>query len=170
LQESLVATPGIRHGYSNVGYALLAAVIEQVTGGAFQKYLKQNLFEPAGLNDTGFIGDQELIKNDRASKRLTNDSKEWTAADWYYYGWGYKGMGGVISTVLDLERWSRALRGDTILNEEMKKILFAPVLEDEACGWRIKFTSRKTRRAEHSGGVAGYGTHMVHFLDEKAHE
>ncbi len=168
LQEPLVAAHGTQHGYSNVGYALLAAVVEQVTDGTFQKYLKQNIFTSAGMNDTGFIGDRELIKSNHVSKRLTDDSKEWTAADWHYYGWGYKGMGGVVSTVLDLWCWSQVLRGDTILNEEMKKILFTPLLEDEACGWSIKSTSRKTRRAEHSGGVAGYGTHMAHFLDENS--
>jgi CubicO group peptidase (beta-lactamase class C family) len=168
LQEQLASEPGKQVGYSNAGYAILAAVIEEITGDSFQNYLKQNLFTPSRMNDTGFIGDENLIKTGRASKRLTEDSGEHTAVEWHHYGWGYKGMGGVVTTVLDLALWDKALRGNIILNDEMKKILFEPFVKNHACGWLINPTSRDTNKAEHSGGVAGYGIHMVHFLDEDA--
>jgi CubicO group peptidase (beta-lactamase class C family) len=49
--------PGERYRYANGGYSLLAAIIEEVSGMSFQSYLRDQLFLPAGMQHTGFIGE-----------------------------------------------------------------------------------------------------------------
>ncbi len=167
LAEPLGSEPGTKFEYCNAGYALLAAVVEEVTGGKFEEYCEKNLFGPAKLAETGFIGDRDLIKTGRASSRRTDEPGTFTAADWHW-GWGYRGMGGVVTTVFDLLRWDQALRGDKILGDKAKKELYTPALENYACGWTVEPTRRGTRKAHHSGGVAGYGINIVRYLEDDA--
>jgi CubicO group peptidase (beta-lactamase class C family) len=168
LAAPLVAAPGAAFSYSNVGYALLAAVVEEVTKGEFEDYVRRELFKPAGLVDTGFIGDKALIDSPRVSVRRADDAEPgWTAASWFY-GWGYRGMGGVVSTALDLERWDRALRGDKLLGAAARQKLYEPGLERYAYGWMIEPTERGTRKAHHAGGVRGYAVQVARWLEEDA--
>lgn len=158
------AEPGEEFAYSNIGYALLAALVEEVTGQSFEAYSHAKLFKPAGLKDTGFINEQQLDRT-RVSARVAKGHQDRTAADWHW-GWGYRGMGGVVSTVYDLWRWDRALRGDAILDKKTKAIYYQPLLQGYACGWLVGTTARGTRQVAHSGGVAGFACNYVRHLDD----
>ncbi len=121
LAKPLVEKPGRKWSYSNVGYALLAAVVETVTGDTFEAYCRKDLFAPAGLVDTGFVNDEERKDDPRATLRDCKDSRpEWTATSWFW-GWGYRGMGGVVTTANDLVRWDRALRGDKLWARQRRR-------------------------------------------------
>ena len=47
--------PGTREEYSNYGYTVLGAVIERVTGMSYPEYVREKIFEPAGMESTGFF-------------------------------------------------------------------------------------------------------------------
>ena len=164
MAESLDSKPGETYAYSNVGYALLAAIVEQVSKMTYEEYVEKYLFKPAGLKDTGFVGDKDLQETGRASVRKGRLRGK-TAADWHY-GWGYRGMGGVVTSVLDLLKWDQALRDDTILKEEARGALYKPYKNFYACGWQVDHTDRGTRRVHHSGGVEGYGTNVIRYLED----
>jgi hypothetical protein len=74
--------------------------------------------------------------------------------------------GAITSTVLDLYRWSQALDGTQALSEASKKRLFAPVLQNYACGWRV-FKTKIGAEAdssliqEHNGGIDGFSSFLV---------
>jgi CubicO group peptidase (beta-lactamase class C family) len=167
LEKPLVEEPGKKYSYSNVGYALLAAVVEETTGGTFEDYVRQELFARAGLEDTGFIGDERLVKSEHVTARRCSECRpEWSAARWMY-GWGYRGMGGVVTTALDLHLWDRALRGKEILGEPAKAKLYQPALETYACGWKVERDGHGLK-AHHSGGVMGYVCQVTRWLDTDA--
>ncbi len=44
--------PGTEKAYSNVGYALLGYLIQQITGTDFSKYMYEEIFHPLGMNDS----------------------------------------------------------------------------------------------------------------------
>ena len=152
--------------YCNVGYAMLAAVVEEASGMAYEDYVRKHLLKPAKMKDTGFINDRELIKKKRASVRKTSEPGSWTACQWHY-GWGYRGMGGVVTTVYDLLRWDEALRRDKILDKKSKALLYKPEQEGYAYGWRVSKTKRGGTKVEHSGSVAGFGCNFVRYLEEE---
>lgn len=166
LSPPLVRKPGEAFAYSNVGYALLAAVVEEVTGGPFETYCRKELFAPAGLRDTGFVRDPALVGSPRAARRACDDcAPTWTASDWFY-GWGYRGMGGVVSTADDLVRWDRALRTDAVLAAPARTKLFQPGLGGYACGWMVETTDRGTTKAHHAGGVRGFAVQVARWLED----
>lgn len=166
LASKLAAPPGRKFAYSNAGYALLAALVERVSGKSFEAFSREALFGPAGLVDTGFVGDRELGAG-RVSARLSPYRTDATATDWFW-SWGYRGMGGVVSTVHDLARWDRALRGDRLLDAAHRKLLYTPLRNGYACGWQVSTTPRGTTLVSHSGGVRGYRANLLRFLDEDA--
>jgi CubicO group peptidase (beta-lactamase class C family) len=167
LAEPLQSPPGERFAYCNAGYALLAAIVEVVSERSFEEYMANDIFARAGLESTGLIGDRTLIESGRDSVRLTDGPSDWTAANWHW-GWGYRGMGGVVTTVRDLLRWDRALRGDDILDDQAKRKLYAPGQGGYALGWIVATTPRGTTKVFHGGGVAGYACLYVRYLDEDA--
>jgi CubicO group peptidase (beta-lactamase class C family) len=165
LAEPLQSTPGEQFAYCNAGYALLAAVVEIVSGRSFEDYMVEEIFARAGLQSTGFIGDRKLIESGRDSARLMDESDVWTAANWHW-GWGYRGMGGVVTTVNDLLRWDRALRGDDLLDAEARRKLYVPRHGLYALGWSVQTTARDTTKVSHAGGVAGFACQYARYLDE----
>lgn len=167
MAKPLVTDPGVTYAYSNVGYALLGCIVEEASKTSFEKYCEKHLFKPAGMKDTGFIGDRDLIKSKRVSVRRDASGTDRTAADWNW-GWGYRGMGGVVTTVLDMHRWDQALRSDGVLDETTREIYYTPALNGYACGWNVATTERGTQRVSHTGGVKGYKTNYVRFLEDDA--
>ena len=163
MKSELVSEPGKKFAYCNVAYALLAALVEVSSGKSFEEYVKEKLFKPAGMGDSGFIKDRGLDAK-RAASRLADGDSSSSAVDWFY-GWGYRGMGGVVSTAPDLLKWDRALRGEKILDAKTKATLYAPAKEHYACGWFVEKTKHGTK-AHHSGGVAGFATWFTRYLDE----
>jgi CubicO group peptidase (beta-lactamase class C family) len=166
LSHALLSEPGEKFLYCNAAYAILAAIVEVASKQTFEEYCRKELFAPAGMKDTGFINDRELVKTGRATTRRMKDGQpNWTAANWMY-GWGYRGMGGVVSTAHDLLAWDRALRGTKVLGDAAKKKLYAPELERYACGWTVEPGDRGGTKVSHGGSVGGYHTMIARWLDD----
>jgi CubicO group peptidase (beta-lactamase class C family) len=51
----LTSTPGERYEYSNLGYSLLATIVERVTRGSFPEFMRKEIFEPLGLTRTAIF-------------------------------------------------------------------------------------------------------------------
>ena len=52
--SSLVFKPGEKFAYSNSGYILLGAIIEEVTGKSYEEVLHERILDPINMNDTGY--------------------------------------------------------------------------------------------------------------------
>ncbi len=163
LRPPLVSGLGEKWAYFNSGYALLAAIVEVASGQSFEDYSRERLFRPAGMADTGFIQDKALEGKPVTARR--GQGMPGTAVDWHW-SWGYRGMGGVVTTVGDLLKWDRALHGDKVLDKAAKEKLYRPEKSGYACGWMVETTPRGTTKVHHGGGVAGYRCQYARFLEE----
>lgn len=113
--------PGTRWGYSNEGYGVLAAVIEQVSGESFADYLKRHVFAPAGMTETVMEGGVDQIVPFRAVGYRPREDDPLgilpPRANWSFIGEGRMGgAGGGYSTVSDLARFGRALRAGKLVS------------------------------------------------------
>jgi CubicO group peptidase (beta-lactamase class C family) len=50
----LAFEPGQRFQYSNAGFVVLGAIVERVSGQNYYDYVREHIFRPAGMKDTGF--------------------------------------------------------------------------------------------------------------------
>lgn len=112
---SLEFKPNTKYNYSNSNYFLLAYIIEQVSGKAYQQYLKENIFEPAGLNSTFYESPTDIILN-RANGYSFSEGKYWNT-DFISMSLVY-GAGALRSTVSDLYKWHKALYEGKLLKKE----------------------------------------------------
>ena len=54
------APPGETFQYSCLGYITLAAIIERVTGESIARFAGRHIFEPLGMESTGYVPDAEM--------------------------------------------------------------------------------------------------------------
>jgi CubicO group peptidase (beta-lactamase class C family) len=156
LDQKLAFAPGTRSQYSNSGYTLLAAVIEEASGQEWTKYVREHLFAPAGMKDTGFFGDQ-LWEHERVAIGFGKKTHGDNAPDAWPLTWSTLGNGGIVSTVEDLYRWCRALEGDAVLDAKRRAKLFdaqvkLPQGGAEGYGWMVGRTSAGEAEYEVAGG------------------
>lgn len=163
LASDLLYPPGTRFEYSDTGYDLLAALVEAVTGEAYSDALADRVLDPAGLTATGYIGtvDPAGVADSYASPlgspwydRREGPSK----AAWYN-----RGSGGLVSTVADLQRLSRGLRGGELLDPTtVSRMMTAHVEVGDGLGYGYGWYVRGTppRSVFHGGDIAGYKAHL----------
>lgn len=169
LSRPMTSKPGEKHDYSNSGYALLAAIIEIVSGMTFEEFTAEFVFKPAGMKSATMIGCPDLDlsrvpKIDRG-KGFTDRPKDFSFAYGNKLNWGYRGCGGVVASTHDMFLWDRALRDPKFLTKAMLDELYRPALENYALGWEVRKAPGGIR-VEHSGGVLGVVTYYMRHLEE----
>jgi CubicO group peptidase (beta-lactamase class C family) len=188
LNVELSAIPGDKYSYSNVGYSLLALVIEKVTGDNYEKYIRDNLLIPSGLEETGYTS---ITRN---SKRLaisygrdpnafqrffsiTATSEPVGHSLQHQYDdpgprWYMEGAGGFLSTIDDMYKWYLALRSGYILNKESWTKIFTPHIAENkrgtshyGYGWALDKDKDGNSRVSHDGSN-GYTYAVFKYLPE----
>jgi CubicO group peptidase (beta-lactamase class C family) len=125
--------PGTDMAYSNSGYTLLAALIEQLTGD-YRSFVNKRVFEPLGMERSGFYGEPLWADGNVAVGRGADEYAGNNPARWPAPSWALMGNGGLVSTLDDLLRFAHALDSDS---------LFQPA------------TRAGYRRAQSAGSIAG---------------
>jgi CubicO group peptidase (beta-lactamase class C family) len=71
--SKLLFEPGDRSEYTNIGYMVLGAVIEEITGETYEDYIRQNILQPLGMNQTDFFY-SEAMENEAAGSHPVNNT------------------------------------------------------------------------------------------------
>ncbi|MCM3129170.1 serine hydrolase [Paenibacillus provencensis] len=155
--KKLMAEPGAEYRYSNNGYILLAAILEEISGKEYGAYLQEHFFKPIGMKDTG-----TATPSTKTIKGYTNQSGTWAEASYYV---SQSGTGTLYSTVDDLLKWDQALRGDKVLSEEIQETMYSPYSDQNyGYGWIVSETEEGTI-VFHNGSGTGYSTGISRNLD-----
>ncbi len=159
MEQELAFAPGTRYRYSNAGFSLLGAVIEQLTGSSWESYVRERLLLPVGMFETGYIlpqwGEGQMAQGYRDGERWGTVLGRPLADDGPY--WVLRANGGVHSTVLDMLRWGQALLDGRPLSAESMEILWSPHFDegggDSFYGYGWVVTEMGGRRViTHNGG------------------
>jgi len=170
----LLFEPGTNYNYSNAGFFLQAAIIEKVTGIAYQDFIQTNIFYKAGMKNSYFINGDSIVANrsqgyTRRKGRLVRFSLEDAiqAIDG-------NGFGGIIATVEDEMKFCKALSANKILKKETFEQMIKPTLMKNGSpvdppgrssiglGWFVRDYNGK-RCLSHSGHT---GTQVIYFPDQ----
>jgi CubicO group peptidase (beta-lactamase class C family) len=169
-QDSTYFPPGTQFRYSNTAYALLSQIVECVSGMPFARFLKENIFDPLGMDAT--LAHEEGISTviHRAygySKRDSTKVPGFARTDQSSTS-AVLGDGGIYSSVEDLLKWDQALYTDELVSRETLNEAFTPnVLPDGknsgyGFGWYID-EYRGLRRIHHEGSTVGFRTEILRF-------
>lgn len=174
--STLKFTPGTSYSYSNIGYSLLAMIVEKASGQDYEAYLYENLWKPAQMEMTGYTRpafDTNLIatgyfENNSPWGKPTDQEWDQTAPYWHL-----KGNGGILSTIEDLYRWHKVLDTEMVLSKDAKQKLYHPALRPQeketsyyAYGWFVNKTDRNTTQVSHNGTNRILYAEFRRFIDE----
>jgi CubicO group peptidase (beta-lactamase class C family) len=176
-QTTTKFVPGTKWEYSNSGYAVLAMVVEKVSGQGFGQFLQERIFGPLKMQGT--------IAYERGKNEVPHRAYGHTRKD---AGWGETdqsptsavlGDGGIYSSLDDLAKWDEALRHHKLLSEvEMRPALtpaklpsgggagFRGKRAEYGFGWFLDSYNGHARRW-HFGETVGFRTVIQRFVNDK---
>jgi serine beta-lactamase-like protein LACTB len=168
--DELQFKPGEKYQYSSYGYNILAAVVEKASGKSFRAYLKEKIFQPAGMADADLEFLEELVKT--RTIQYVSFRGDFRPAPTVDLSCKWAG-GGMAGTAEDLVRFCMALNERKLLSAHSCEQMYrAGVLNDGShteygLGWRLKKDSAGRRWVGHSGGATGGTTHFLHNPENK---
>lgn len=124
--QDLLFEPGSERAYSNSGYTLLAAIVEEVSGTGFETFVRRELLDPHGLDRIGFHGDGRWEDDAVAHGRNGLAYGDNAPSSWPSTTWALMGAGGMVASAADMERWIGALRGGDVLGPEALALAYRP--------------------------------------------
>lgn len=173
--QPLQFAPGSRFNYSNSNYVLLTAIIEKVSQQSYADFLQQHIFQPLGMQHTGYDNAKTLVPNRVSGYEQT--AQGFRNADVVSMT-RPQGAGALRSTVDDLNRWDLALYGDALVPQKLAQQAFVqhPATEGPnkgqplpyGYGWMMADLAGQTSQ-EHSGGIEGFSSYVIRIPAQKVY-
>jgi len=154
-------SPGAKFKYSSSGYILLGYIIEKVSGISYQDFVKNHIFKPLKMDDSGFVESGKVIKRMAHGYNVV-DGKIVKAA--YRNISNGHASGALYSTVDDLYLWDRALYTDGLIGFDSLKKMFTPYTQHYGYGWGIVELFGYTM-VGHNGDTEGFKSNISRFPD-----
>lgn len=166
---NLQFVPGTKFDYSNSGYFLLGAVLEQVSGKSYEYLLQQRIFDPLGMNNSGYTHTETVIPHRAAGYERT--SAGFQNARFYDMSIPFA-AGAMYSTVGDLFLWDQALYTEKLLPAKLRDLMFKPNLEDYGYGWVMLIPKTGTPYAGesipmHGGAIFGFQSVIQRLIQHR---
>ncbi len=158
---------GKHFSYCNTNFALLALVVEKVTGHSFPDFLKETFFTPLQMNDTYVFS---LKDSARAMQSFQVNGRPFR----FEFLDAVYGDKNVYSTVRDMLKWDQALYSGQLFKQSTLDSAFAGYSFEKAgsrnygLGWRMTFIDNGKKILYHNGWWHGNNNVFIRLLDEKA--
>lgn len=155
------SAPGTRFDYSNLGYMILADVIEKLSGARLQDFMNDAIFLPLGMRSSLFTDPVPLHQSGELAKGYGSGAGKFVYQKIDTIRRRLLGSGGLLTTAEDLSRFTRAVEEKTLLSSDSWREAFTPsqpsviAHEPYGLGWTLPSSSTK----EHMGG--GFGAYTL---------
>ena len=170
MADSLYFPMGTKYKYSNTGYAVLALIVEQVSGKPFAQFLKDNIFKPLKMKTTVAFEEGKSTVVNRAYGHSFENNK-WMETDQSLTS-AVLGDGGIYTNVLDYTKWVKALFSYQLIDQEQqqrawsKTILDNGTIIDYGYGWHVE-TFENIIHPFHDGSSIGFRNSTGLFPEQK---
>jgi CubicO group peptidase (beta-lactamase class C family) len=167
-QKELNFTPGSEWLYSNSGFTLLAVIVQNLTGKTLRQFCEERLFKPLGMRSTHFHDDHTFIVPGRAYSYSPAGENLFKNAVLSY---ATVGATSLFTTVEDLALWDQEFyEGKVVGMPVIEQMHEEGILNDGkktryALGLMVD-TYNGLKTVEHSGGDAGFRSHLVRFPEQ----
>jgi CubicO group peptidase (beta-lactamase class C family) len=155
--------PGEKMSYSNSGYILLGYVIEKITGASYEQFVRDNIFTPLAMKDSGYDSNSAIIER-RAAGYSPSPSGPINAG--YVHMSIPHAAGALYSTTEDLLRWEQGLFGGKVVSAASLKKMTTPFKNNYALGVVVQTADGRTV-ISHGGGIEGFNTFLAYYPDDK---
>lgn len=158
-QDSTYFYPGTKHRYSNSGYAILALLVERLSGLTFPEFLNEKIFIPLKMDNTiAYVNGINTVPNRSFGYAKTDSGfvfsdQSLTSA--------ILGDGGIYSSTIDLLKWDKEVESPTLIPEAKFQRSFEKGINlneetfDYGFGWRLD-PYKNYKRNYHTGSTCGF--------------
>jgi len=156
--------PGSKFNYSNSGYFLLGYLIDKISGETYPQFVKENIFTPLGMMDSGYDVNAQVLMHRAAGYTPTAKGE--------IENTGYIDMtipysaGALYSTTHDLLKWERGLYSGKVLQAGSLKKMTTPFKSNYGFGLFIS-TADGHKKIDHGGGIEGFNTELAYYPDDQ---
>ena len=153
--------------YNNFNYAILALIIEKITGKTYPEAMKEMVFAPLKMKNT-FVFEEKHINS--ASQSFYQRSSKLYPLDQYDLIYGDK---NIYTTPRDLFNFSKALFSKDFLPRELMEKVFEPYSNEKkgvnnyGLGFRLKIFDEGKKLTYHNGWWHGSNTVFIHLRESK---
>jgi CubicO group peptidase (beta-lactamase class C family) len=154
--------PGEQWAYSNLGYLVLGYLLERVSGQTYADFVRENIFKPLGMNDSGSDSNVAIVPH-RASgywpgaNGIENAERTNLSAA--------LSSGGLYSTTEDMLRWEEGLFGGKLLTPASLRKMTTPFKHDYACGLYVHRVNGRLV-IDYDGNNIGFNAEMAYYPEE----
>ena len=166
--DDLKFEPGTDYQYTTYGYTILGAIVEAASGQRFGEYMREHVWDPAGMASTRLEIKGEIVQN-RASGYSLDRAGKLNNAKYTDLSVKYPG-GGILSTVGDLVRFAHAFdTGKLVSAQTRDAMLVAGEVNGENTNYGLGLGVSESEELgpafSHSGGQAGTTTLLIFFRE-----
>jgi CubicO group peptidase (beta-lactamase class C family) len=155
--------PGEQWAYTNLGYIVLGYLLERISGQTYEEFVRENIFKPLGMNDSGLMSFVSIIP--RRASGYWPGSNGIENVDRPDPRIGFS-SGSLYSTTEDLLRWEEALFGGRVLSPASLHKMTTPFKSDYACGLHVNRVNGRLM-IEHDGNNIGFNSDMAYYPEDR---
>ena len=161
---------GQKFEYSNSGYLLLGVIIRTVTGKFHADYIRENIFEPLGMNTARILTDADIDPNRVTGYRLKNGrivDQEWVSPTF-----NQTADGVFYLSLNDFLAWESGVRARALLKPESWSQIFTPVVLNNGkthpygFAWEITQKGGQTVHG-HDGSFRGFEAILTRYIERE---
>lgn len=125
IDKPMMYPAGEKFQYNNTGYVVLGLIIESVTKRPFDTYLAEKVFEPCGMENTGYY-ELDRLPGNCANAYIYDEERGGYYTNIYSVDVKGTGAGGAFTTVLDIEKFWQGLAGGKLISRPMFDEMISP--------------------------------------------
>lgn len=148
--QELEFEPDSKLEYRNTNYILLSDVVEQVSGMSYNDFVRENIFTPLGMSDSGFAS--EVTDSPFYSQHLTLD----TLHGGYVEATVARGAGDIVTTAPDMEKWMTGLSCGKLVSKESYAEMTTNYSNDNAYAYGYALQGAYSSGWSHTGRIGTY--------------
>ena len=169
--DPLVAKPGTKFHYSTYGYTVLGCVLEGAASEKYVDYVKEKVFEPAGMAETQADNFFAVVQH---RTRWYHKDKSGVVQNAGVLDSSYKiPGGGLISSADDMARFEIAIMTNKLLKPTTRDLMWTPqkAVDGSQNGYALGWGTQKKyglALVEHTGGQQGTSTSIILVAERRA--
>ena len=161
--KELNFAPGTAYEYMNPTFQLMFTIIEKCSGQSFDDFMRERIFQPAGMDKTTYFEEGKEIACMAHGYSPNNDGgfseDDYGEASFF----ATKADGGIYTSVEEFAQWEKALRNNSIISESMKEEAHSAKIQipeipytGYGYGWFIEEKPGFPKKVYHTGNNGGF--------------
>ncbi len=164
-KEGFIFEPGEALIYNNSAYFILGLIIEQVSGKTYEEYLKEQFFDPLGMDNTYYCSTSKVVKNKVYGYGFSPEGLR--QKTYLNHTWPYA-AGSLCSTKEDLFTWLHAIHNGEVFSEGEYQLMITPGSLNDGTPLRYAmglahYSDFGHERISHGGGINGFLTATMYY-------